>query len=354
MKKLLIFIAFINLVYADYYPDALFATVYNIASNDKLNVRVEPNYHSKKITALPLYAFVSVGKCRKIKKSTWCKVYAVNRNISEYLIYNSKLPGWVNAKFLKFSTKGYVAISSKKNTCDYALSCSSKKCLVITDTRVNKDNEVVRIKTKKYPRGVVRGIGEMDIKSGGEGYPCGRLCFKIDDFLKKQKSKISSNKRKDSLEKEILHIVSILKRVDTYALSKIIHPKNGIVMTWNVRFGGKEDIRFTRDNIKSLKKSYSKKIHWGYTYGRGNEVRMSLYDYISKLTKPIPISEIKKLKNLKGFHCSNVNQCKGYEALWIDKTSKVAEYNWQGVVIIFQKYMGKWYIAGMLRDRWTI
>ena len=82
---------------------------------------------------------------------------------------------------------------------------------------------------------------------------------------------------------------------------------------------------------------------------------MSLYDYMLKLAKPLnDISKIEKLKTLKGFHCPSGMKCKGYEVFWIHERSETKEYDWQGLVVILEKYQGKWYVAGLFRDRWTI
>ncbi len=183
MKKIFIFITLVNLGYAKYQQDALFAEVIRIAKNDTLSVRVEPNLKSKKITELPLYARVGVDYCVKNGRSTWCKVHAIHCNLGQYLKYNDKLPGWVNGKYLKFSSRGYVEIRGKRS-CNYAISCGGGKCNIVTDTTI-KNGEVTSIKIKSYPRSILRGIGELDIPNDGECYSCNRISFKINDFLSK-------------------------------------------------------------------------------------------------------------------------------------------------------------------------
>ncbi len=62
MQKIVIFIILVTVSYAKYYPNALFAYVSGIANNDTLSVRQKPDYHSKKITELPLYAHVGLDE----------------------------------------------------------------------------------------------------------------------------------------------------------------------------------------------------------------------------------------------------------------------------------------------------
>ena len=82
---------------------------------------------------------------------------------------------------------------------------------------------------------------------------------------------------------------------------------------------------------------------------------MSLYSYFKILTRPIrAITKVEKLKNLKGFeNHSSTNQI-GYEVFWINEKSDTKEYDYLGLVVILEEYLGKWYVVGLLRDRWTI
>ncbi len=184
MQKIVIFIILVTVSYAKYYPNALFAYVSGIANNDTLSVRQKPDYHSKKITELPLHAHVGLDECIKRGYSTWCRVHAVNCNLGEYNQYNDLLPGWVNAKYLKFSSKGYVAIKGKERGCYYSIGCNSGRCNIVID-EVIKNEKIVALKIKNYSRSLLKGIGELDIPSDGECYPCKRVNSKIDDYLLK-------------------------------------------------------------------------------------------------------------------------------------------------------------------------
>ncbi len=349
MKKLLILIFLVTISYAEYYPNALFAEVDGVAHNDTLNVRVAPDYHSKKIDALPQYAFVGVDFCKKVGKSTWCKIFPIAQR--DYF-----KAGWVNARYLKFDNDGgYVIVDGKPN-CDYALRCKNRKCEVVTGYITNPNTDyITSLKIEWIDRIRLKGAGRFEAMPNepeATGYCTSD--HHIYDFLDRQK-KI---KQLGEGSQKAFEMLSILRHFDTMGIDGFlnsIHPKKGVVMTWNTYFGAKEDIVFTKSDIKRYINNPSKKIFWGYTDGKGDEVYLSFHDYISKLTKPIDISKIKKLENLKGFHCSSKSECKGYEFFWIDKKleTKRNDY-WQGLVIIVEKYHDKWYVVGLLRDRWTI
>lgn len=351
MKKLLIMVMFLSAYLGASsisYP-GLFADVVNVAKNDTLNVRAKPDYHSEKVGELPADAMVGIDYCKKIGQSLWCKVFSMSM-----LDFGTPLDevksNWVNAGFLEFDNSTYVSIDGKEE-CYYSLKCQGNRCKVILGTIYDSKTDYVKsLKIDWIARERLK-VGNNAI--GVTGCETDRVA---EEFFQIQKV-IKHLGQESKKAFEVLSILRNLDDVGSDSLANYIHPKKGVVMTWHVLFGGKEDLTFTQSDIKNLEKNRSKKNHWGYTYGRGDEVRMSLYDYIQQLTKPLKyfkISKVKRVRNLKGFHCPTRSQCKGYEIFWIDENSKTPEYDWQGLVMVLEKYQGTWYVVGLLRDRWTI
>ncbi len=344
MKKLLILITLISVTYAKYYPNALFAHVSGVASNDTLSVRVKPNWRSRKITNLPPYAFVGVDKCVKMGHSNWCKVHAVNCNLGQYLEYNDKLPGWVNARYLKFSSRGYVAINGKKR-CNYAISCSSGKCSVVVNETV-KNGKVTAIKSKNYPRSALRGIGELDIPNGGEGYSCGRLNFKIDKYLS------NHNSHSTGAKTTARNFLKALKRKNLAKLKSFIHPTEGIVITNKLSFGEPNSKHFSKKSFAIYYRN-NKPLYWGTDYAKGDPINMSLKEMMNFTLSVNSVDKIKRLPNLKGFKPLKGCKSKGYEFYWKGKGDS-ADYTWVGADIILANINSKWYVVGFLWNRWTI
>jgi len=108
----------------------LFASVVNVAQNDVLNVREEPNSKSNKVGSYIPDSGMQIDYCVEIKSSKWCKVYPeVNVNYGGR--DHEAGSGWVNAYYLKFHNIGYVNIINKKSNCDYVLRCEKEKCLIL-------------------------------------------------------------------------------------------------------------------------------------------------------------------------------------------------------------------------------
>jgi len=147
----------------------LFGEVINIINNDSLNVRVSPNWHSKKIGALPKGGVIGLDRCKKIGDSIWCKVFHLTQR--DYEEYGSESKsGWVNAKFLRANNIGYVIINSRAN-CDYAIKCIDNKCEVVVDYKQDKNGNITFLKTQWVNREKLRGSTNFGaMAEDGEGY----------------------------------------------------------------------------------------------------------------------------------------------------------------------------------------
>jgi len=162
---------------------ALFATVKNVAKDDRLNVRAEANHKSTKVGELPPSYYVGVEKCKKIKSSTWCKVYPLVQQWSEKFAENST--GWVNAHYLNFHDRGYVTIEGEKNNCYYAIACKNDLCNIVKDMQYDHEKDKMpKMQTKWIKRSRLKGESAFGAASSDmEGYCTNGN--RIEDNLKK-------------------------------------------------------------------------------------------------------------------------------------------------------------------------
>ncbi len=166
---------------------ALFASVKGVQKGDVLNVRTEANYHSKKVATIPSFKDMpltfGIETCKKVKTSTWCLVYPLTQNWTDSFKENDK--GWVNARYLTYSNRGYVLVDGKAN-CRYVLDCRKDKCQLVTDFKQDSNGEVVNIETKWIKRRWLKGessFGAMNPKE--DGY-C-TMGMYVENYLKRKK-----------------------------------------------------------------------------------------------------------------------------------------------------------------------
>jgi hypothetical protein len=319
--------------------NALFAKIVHVKNNDTLNVREKADYKSKKMTELDYNMVVGLsGTCKKVGKSTWCRVY-------ELAAYGGNQEGWVNAYYLKPYSEGFVTVKGYEKNCQYALECANKEgkkqCLAILEPE--KDAEWVE-------RSLLRGESQFGAAPEDmDGY-CTRGAW-LEPYLKKYKQYATDTEMKNV----IYPLLNALEKKDPAKdIAALIHPALGITLTEMVRFGSKDDIHFSRTSFINTMRN-NKKLFWGHSYGKGDEIYKTLSAYFndlhregSKVTKTVP------LDTLKGFTSSGGESLKGLEVYWINESSKTKEYDYLGMVVILSQYDGKWYVVGLLRDRWTI
>jgi uncharacterized protein YraI len=184
MKKIVLLLAIAISLHAKIsYKDALFGKVVGVANWDRLNVRVKPNYKSKKVASLPNGAYVGIYMCKKLSKSIWCKIHHIAQHDYEGFEYNAK-SGWVNAKYLKLSDKGYVLVNKKAN-CYYVTGCKNGLCDLVVSYKQDKDYNIVSLKTKKVKRSSLKAESNFGAANPNEDGYCTEH-QRIEDYLKRK------------------------------------------------------------------------------------------------------------------------------------------------------------------------
>ncbi len=337
------------------YP-GLFATVENVAKNDVLNVREKPNYKSKKVGSWSHRGWIMVDYCVKVKKSLWCKADL------DGLMGDGAL-GWINAHYLKFSNSGFaIQKDGKGEGCMYASKCEKRdgmmQCYIMQGYYLdNKYN--IRSKGRWINRSLL--IGGNVLSAAKDSEMCGVSTDYHDiDYSNAEKLQKLYKKDDDKAYRVVMELLRVLGQSHEHrnyliGIEKMIHPKKGLILTDMVSFGNKDEQHFYQKNfMRTLEKD--KEILWGYTYGEGSPIQKSLYSWICDIYRDMRyISKIDTMDTFKNFSGDGYGELKAYEVYWINEESKTKEYDWLGLVVILAKSDdGKWYIVGLMRDRWTI
>jgi len=180
LTKIIILILLPIGLYAD--NTALFGKVVNVSKNDTLNVCTQPNHNAQKIAELPLDAYVGVEKCKQMENSTWCGVYPMVQQWYENFGNDSHI-GWVNARYLRLDSQGYVMIDGKKN-CDYTLQCDNGKCEVVDSWKRDKNYHVINLKTRWIDRARLRGESNFGVTAENEDGICNKSVY-VYEYLKR-------------------------------------------------------------------------------------------------------------------------------------------------------------------------
>jgi hypothetical protein len=262
--------------------------------------------------------------------------------------YGGNQEGWVNAYYLKPYSEGFVTVKGYEKNCQYALECANKEgkkqCLAILEP--GKDAEWIE-------RSLLRGESQFGAAPEDmDGY-----CIRgewLEPYLQKSKQQ-NTDSNQHEMKNVIQHLLDALEQKGSAKdIAALIHPELGITLTEMVRFGSKDDIHFSRVSfLNSMQEK--KKLFWGYTYGKGDEIYKTLPAYFNDLHRERKkVTKIVPLDDLKGFPSKKGEVLKSLEVYWINEHSETKVYDYLGMVVILSQYRGKWYIVGLLRDRWTI
>jgi len=313
------------------YKDALFASIANVPKGDVLNFRKKPDYRSKKVGSLPYNDnhILGVQKCIKKDKSIWCKVQVLMP--FDLYEYDMSEPGWVNAKYLNFGGEGYTLIDDKAG-CFYSLDCENGYCEIIDDVIYYSPIIVIK-STKKIKRSRLFPTNQFDVEEGGDGYCTTHAYLTYDD----------------SPMWTIAYLLEDLKTDNIKNLISLIHPQKGVVLTDHVSFGV-TDVTLTKDEFEKYVK-INKKILEKFQNGKDEEKSLiGVKDFLNSLHRsfddPIYIDETKKCN---GFVKTKDTKC--FKISWKDID---VPQDYLNMIVVLQKYRNKWYIVGLLRERWTI
>jgi len=328
MRYIIIIFAVLSFIYStDITKTApLTATVINVASDDVLNIRAKPNYHSKKLWFLKNDEIVSVEKCIKTSsKSIWCKVEPFGFfEYKDQIFGRDQDSGWVNARYLNPSYSSYVSLElddpqAEGVACLYALDCQNGMCDVVTVDGVSK---VKRNKIEAFsPYG---GYCDHIVIPGQELQKYKDLRFLVLDIQKWL---------------SLGYIAKIKQR---------IHPKNGILMSYYTTFARKNQ-HFTADEFARLYTS-DKRLYWGDSEGRGDRINLSLEEFFDKF-RNINAAYEDSVKKINPSRYDFPNP-KGKVAYKITQEHK--DNSWVDMVVVLQRYKECYYVIGILFDRWSI
>ena len=347
----IVLICTVSVIWADDLIDhpPLFASVTGVMENDRLNVRSKPDFHSQKTASLPDKAYVGVDECRQKGRSLWCRVHHIAQH--DYEGYGWDAPdGWVNAQYLSFSNRGYVLINGKAN-CNYVIGCEQGVCDLVSDYMLNKHHEIISIKTKKIPRKYLRGesnFGAMD--PGGDGY-C-MVGNKILDYLRIRSIQKLAAFSNDPAYQKALSFIQQYNLIEAENMIPFIHPQKGMRVGFHTHFSVYDRVIFPKE-IRYMGKQRDKTYLWGYTVNE-EKVVLSLYDLLLGMELDLyTLKEVQELSELRAFPCQEGTEYRGYVFYSYEKPRDI-DFSWQGMVVIMQKIDDRWYVAGVLHDRWMI
>jgi hypothetical protein len=245
--------------------------------------------------------------------------------------YDAK-SGWVNAKYLKLSDRGYALINGKAN-CNYFIGCKNGFCTLVTNYKQDKDRNIVSIETKKVKRSSLYSQNHFGAMSpDGDGY-CVEHRY-IEEYLQK----VSVKKPKNTLM-GFLH--GIDQRYSDY-IYYYIHPNIDIKVSDKPYIGSQKAIpkdkfiKYFENNSKVVPKYYSGK-------DVKNPPKIGLVTFLKTLYE----GENKIGKIDKKVISKN-------EVEYIVYRNLKSIYKYHGMVVRLKKIGVRWYVISIAHKQWGV
>lgn len=174
-----------------------------------------------------------------------------------------------------------------------------------------------------------------------------------DDSIQLKKITDADNSFLLKLTKEIL---TCLKNKNYSKFVTYIHPVSGVRFS-PYTYVEEGDVKLKADQfINTLNKN--KKILWGAYDGTGDDIRLTVKEYLKKFVYDVDYLKEKMSVNKTLSHGNTINNIKefypGCDYVEMYHPGKEDGNDWSGLRFIFKKYNGKYFLVGIVHDEWTI
>jgi hypothetical protein len=155
-------------------------------------------------------------------------------------------------------------------------------------------------------------------------------------------------------------VINLLKDKNYQLLSEYIHPIKGIRFSPYANVNIKDNSVFTPFQISNFTND-TKKYIWGYTDGKGDEIKLTPSEYFDKHVYNRDFDSAPQVSYNKIIGTGNIvqNQFEVYPnasivEFFIPGTQQYEFMDWQSLRLVFEKYEDKLFLVGIIHNQWTI
>ena len=179
------------------------------------------------------------------------------------------------------------------------------------------------------------------------------------DSAQSQTTEESQAQADDTLLIKILSkgILTALENKDFENFAGYFHPDEGVRFSPYAFIDTINDVRLSAEKFSEGIKT-NKKFTWGYADGSGDPILLTIPDYLKKFVYNKDFLDVEKSavdKMIGSGNSLNNLQAVYPGAHFFESFDPGAhEMAWSALRLVFKKYSGKFYLAGVVHDQWTI
>ena len=165
----------------------------------------------------------------------------------------------------------------------------------------------------------------------------------------------------DLLLRTSSEVLALLKEEQYEKLAAYTDPGSGVLFSPYAYIDPSKNVILTREELSTYSRT-GDKLFWGIQDGSGDSISLSLRDYGKKFIYTARFDEAELVLTdssaAKGNMINNIGEvfagCRWIEYYLPGHEAKYAGMDWCALRLIFKKRDGKFYLAGIVHDQWTV
>lgn len=159
------------------------------------------------------------------------------------------------------------------------------------------------------------------------------------------------------LAKEVL---KALDKKDYRSFANFIHPEKGILFTPYGYVDTSSDVRISRQ-VFLVMLSRKQPVKWGVFDGSGDDIRLTLPQYLAKFVYDAPFARPESFSLNKTLAKGNaVNNLEAIypglpyiESYFSGFDKKYGGLDWRSLRLVFEEFGGRYYLVALVHNQWT-
>ena len=171
--------------------------------------------------------------------------------------------------------------------------------------------------------------------------------------------RLSSEEAQQEIASQTARVIQAFRGKDMDALATYVHPVKGVRFSPSATVGTKSNVVLQAQEIRQWLKASTKRL-WGASDGSGAPMRLTPAEYYAKFIYSRDFAKAPVI----GFNTFKAQSTDRDNTWEVYPNALVVEYyfppsgpdgnDWAGLRLVYEKHAGRWFLSGVIHNKWTI
>ena len=171
--------------------------------------------------------------------------------------------------------------------------------------------------------------------------------------------RLSPEEAKTEISQETAIVIQALKRKDMNALAAYVHPVKGVRFSPSATVAAGANVVLAAQAVRQWLETPAKRV-WGSDDATGAPIRLSPAEFYKKFIYSRDFAAA-PIISFNSFAAKSTDRNNAWEAY---PNALIVEYyfppsspggnDWAGLRLVYEKHAGRWFLSGVIHDKWTI